>query len=45
MVGTLIDIGKDLLQQSVSDIIKSKNRMNAGTTAPACGLYLTNIKY
>ena len=45
MVGTLIDIGKDLLQQSVSDIIKSKNRMNAGTTAPACGLYLKKIQY
>jgi len=45
MVGTLIDIGKDLLKQSVLDIIKSKNRSNAGMTAPACGLYLKNIEY
>ena len=26
-------------------IIKSKNRVNAGASAPAKGLYLTQIKY
>jgi len=45
MVGTLIDIGKDLLQESILDIIKSKNRSNAGMTAPASGLYLKRIEY
>ena len=27
------------------EIIESKNRGNAGTSVPACGLYLTEVKY
>ena len=45
MVGTLIDIGKGLIKESINDIIKSQNRSSAGVTAPACGLYLKKIQY
>lgn len=46
IVGTMIEIG--LRKISVSDlheIIKSKNRGNAGYSVPAHGLYLTTIEY
>ena len=45
MVGTLVDIGKGLLKNSIEEIIISKDRSQAGQTAPACGLYLLDIKY
>ena len=45
MVGTLIDIGKGIIDKSIVDILNSKNRSLAGTTAPACGLYLKKIYY
>ena len=45
MVGTLVDIGKGLLLNSVSEIIESKNRVSAGQTAPSSGLYLKKIDY
>ena len=46
IVGTLIDIGRHKLTvKDLHQIIKSKNRSNAGTSVPACGLYLTRIKY
>jgi len=46
IVGTLVDVG--LGKTSADDfetIILSKNRGNAGYSAPACGLHLTGIEY
>ena len=46
IVGTLIDVGKKtLVEESIKNIIKSKDRKNAGQTAPASGLYLEKIVY
>ena len=45
MVGTLVDIGKGLIKESILDIIKSQNRAKAGMTAPSYGLYLKKIEY
>ncbi len=46
IVGTLLDVGRGKL--SVDDfcrIIEAKNRCKAGTSAPASGLFLTEVKY
>lgn len=46
MVGTLIDVGRG--KKSIKDvgrIMASRDRRNAGSTAPACGLYLVEAKY
>jgi tRNA pseudouridine38-40 synthase len=46
IVGTLMMVGrKEIEPEGIRDIIESKNRSNAGTSVPACGLYLTEIKY
>jgi tRNA pseudouridine38-40 synthase len=46
IVGTLIMVGKkEITPDAVRDIIESKDRRNAGTSVPACGLYLTEVKY
>jgi len=46
IVGTLMMIGKgELSPEGIRNIIESKNRSNAGTSVPACGLYLTEVKY
>jgi tRNA pseudouridine38-40 synthase len=46
IVGTLVLIGKGISPpESIHDIIESKNRSNAGSSVPACGLYLTEVKY
>ncbi|MGN1419687.1 MAG: tRNA pseudouridine(38-40) synthase TruA [Acutalibacteraceae bacterium] len=46
MVGTLLDINDDKIQaDTISDIIESKNRENAGITAKPCGLYLDKVFY
>lgn len=46
IVGTLMLVGrKEIQPEDVRAIIESKNRSNAGTSVPACGLYLTEIKY
>lgn len=46
IVGTLMMVGKkEIAPEGVREIIKSKNRSNAGTSVPAFGLYLTAIKY
>jgi len=46
IVGTLTDVGRGKLQpDDLHKIIQSKNRSHAGTSVPACGLYLTSIKY
>jgi tRNA pseudouridine38-40 synthase len=46
IVGTLMMVGKgEIKPEAVRQIIESKNRSNAGTSVPACGLYLTEVKY
>ncbi len=46
IVGTLMLVGKKEIEpEDVRRIIESKNRSNAGTSVPACGLYLTEVKY
>ena len=46
IVGTLIMVGrKEIEPNAVRQIIESKNRSNAGTSVPACGLFLTEVKY
>jgi tRNA pseudouridine38-40 synthase len=46
IVGTLIMVGrKEIAPDDVRQVIESKNRSNAGTSVPACGLYLTEVKY
>lgn len=46
IVGTLIKVGnKEIPPEAIHDVIASKNRGNAGTSVPACGLYLTEVKY
>jgi len=46
IVGTLLMVGKgEMPPEGIRDIIESKNRSNAGTSVPACGLYLTEVKY
>lgn len=46
IVGTLMMVGKKEIEpEAVRQIIESKNRSNAGTSVPACGLYLTEVQY
>lgn len=46
IVGTLMMVGKgEIRPEAVRGIIESKNRSNAGMSVPACGLYLTEVKY
>jgi tRNA pseudouridine38-40 synthase len=46
VVGTLIMVGKhEIAPGEVRNIIESKNRSKAGTSVPACGLYLTEVRY
>jgi tRNA pseudouridine38-40 synthase len=46
IVGTLLMVGRGEMQpEDIRKIIESKNRSNAGMSVPACGLYLTEIKY
>lgn len=46
MVGTLIDVArKNIAPEDIGKIISSKNRKNAGATAPPYGLYLNKVSY
>ena len=46
IVGTLVRIGKKEMQvEDIHGIIESKDRSNAGESVPACGLFLTEVKY
>ena len=46
IVGTLLDVGFEKISlDELHGIIKSKNRVNAGASAPAHGLFLTKIEY
>lgn len=46
IVGTMVDVGLGKISVlDFEEIIKSKNRSNAGLSVPARGLFLTEIKY
>jgi tRNA pseudouridine38-40 synthase len=47
MAGTLkkISTSENLQPESMDKVLKAKNRMHFGETAPGCGLYLNWIKY
>lgn len=46
IVGTLIDVGKNKISlNDFIEIIESKDRSAAGVSAPAHGLFLSNIEY
>jgi len=45
-VGTLIEVGRGYFSvEDFVNILKAKDRRKAGPTAPACGLYLVEVKY
>lgn len=46
IVGTLVEVGKGRLGRSdVVRILQSKDRENAGPTAPACGLFMHSVRH
>lgn len=45
IVGTLVDIGRGRISQSMKEIINSKSRSMCGHTAPAHGLFLKKVNY
>lgn len=46
MVGTLLWINEGKIEKdTIPQIIEEKNRLKAGKTAPACGLYLNKVFY
>ena len=46
IVGTLLEVGLEKMEtEKMHEIIQSKSRSRAGASAPAHGLYLTEIKY
>lgn len=46
IVGTMVDIGSGKIEPNdLKKIIEAKNRGNAGTSAPANGLYLVDVGY
>lgn len=46
IVGTLLEVGKGRRSpEDMAAVIASKDRKRAGTSAPACGLYLSRVDY
>ncbi len=46
IVGTLLKVGKGKMTiEQFENVIQSKDRRNAGTSMPACGLFLTQVGY
>ena len=46
MIGTLLWINEGKIERgSIPQILEEKNRLKAGKTAPACGLYLNKVFY
>jgi tRNA pseudouridine38-40 synthase len=46
IVGTLLEVGNGLrTAQSFAELLEARDRNKAGQTAPACGLYLMEVKY
>ena len=45
IVGTLVDIGRNRIKESLEAVISSKSRSSCGHTAPAHGLFLKKVDY
>ena len=46
IIGTLVEVGKGRMKAAeIRKILSSKNRKEAGPTAPAQGLFLKEVKY
>lgn len=45
IAGTLVDIGRNKINESLEDVINSKSRSRSGHTAPAHGLFLKKVDY
>ena len=46
IVGTLMDVNESRIPVTqIPEILHSRNRLSAGRTAPACGLYLNQVFY
>lgn len=46
VVGTLLEVGNGTWQvEYMNELLESKDRGQAGTSVPACGLYLHEVKY
>jgi tRNA pseudouridine38-40 synthase len=46
IIGTLVEVGRGKrMPEEMKAIIESRNRKSAGITAPACGLFLKEVKY
>lgn len=46
IVGTLVDVGLGKMKpEELHQVIESRNREKAGKSAPACGLFLSQIEY
>ena len=45
IVGTLLERSAGRLQKSMQDILESENRINAGKTAQAQGLFFLGAEY
>ncbi len=46
IVGTLMEVAEGrMTPEEVASVISSRDRKNAGMTAPACGLYLNRVEY
>jgi tRNA pseudouridine38-40 synthase len=46
IIGTLVEVGRGKRKpEEMKIIIESRNRKIAGVTAPACGLFLKEVKY
>jgi tRNA pseudouridine38-40 synthase len=45
IMGTLIDIGRGHITDSMTDLLAAKDHRRAGITAPACGLVLDKVFY
>jgi len=46
IVGTLVDVGRGkIAPERIPEILASRDRKQAGTAAPACGLFLKEVLY
>ena len=46
IIGTLVEVGRGKRKpEEMKQIIESRDRTIAGVTAPACGLFLKEVKY
>ncbi len=46
IIGTLVEVGRDKRKpEEMKVVIESRDRTIAGVTAPACGLFLKEVKY